>query len=746
MRALSAWFLLFAFLAAASAADLKVKVVDPQSAAVAGAQVSLTAFEVSVSPGAVEGTYEGMTYISPARTATTSAEGIATFTGVSPASELQVKVLAPGFAPATHSEPFKDLITIQLHLATASETVVVTATRTPVQADETGASISTLESAQLETMQPIAADDAVRFLPGAVVNTAGQRGGISSLFVRGGASTYNKVIVDGVTLDNPGETVDFGTLPLAQADRVEFLRGAQSTLYGSDAMTSVVQVWTRTGSTPVPEFRFGADGGNFATANGYASLSGASGRFDYNVFGNQFNTSGLGVNDAYSDSLQGANLGVALSDQITLRVRGRHSNSYTGLPGEWNFNGDPLVPPLTIGDAHANTLLGSIELTVAAPSGWQHRLTASDYFYRYSDNSPDGNTYNFPAAYDEHVNHTAFEYQGDYSEHTSARFAAHSTFGYRIENENALVNYPPEINGQRLNQDAYLQQQLTLGRLSVIAGGRFVHSSTFGNTGVPRVALTLLALRGGELFSGTRLRFSYATAFMEPDFQETFANVGAGLVPNPGLLPERTRAFEAGFEQSLLAGRWALNATYFNNLFHDQIEYETTTVIYMGYPLGEYFNLQKSFAQGAEFQLQGRITKRLSLNTAYTYTSTEILENPLCTAASPCFYPYAPGDPLLRRPKHSATTLLDYLGTRWGANLGGSFVGRRPDSDFIDNLANHAAGYVRVDLGGWYAINHRITAYANVGNALDRRYNEVVGYPSLPTNFRAGFRFRIGGE
>jgi len=101
---------------------------------------------------------------------------------------------------------------------------------------------------------------------------------------------------------------------------------------------------------------------------------------------------------------------------------------------------------------------------------------------------------------------------------------------------------------------------------------------------------------------------------------------------------------------------------------------------------------------------------------------------------------------LLRRPKHSATTLLSYLGTRWGANLGGSFVGRRPDSDFENFGINHAAGYARVDLGGWYAINSRITAYANLENALNAHYNEVVGYPALTANFRAGFRFRIGGE
>jgi vitamin B12 transporter len=732
MRALCASFLLFVLLAVASAADLKVKVVDPQSAAVSGAQVSLLS----------KGSDTAL------KIATTSAEGSVDF-GELPLSNYRVQILAPGFAPQTEdvAAAHPELITIQIHLATASETVVVTATKTPVPAEESGASISTLESAQLETMNPIAADDAVRFLPGAVINTSGQRGGLSSLFVRGGQSTYNKVIVDGVAVDNPGETFDFGTLPLTEADRVEFLRGTQSTLYGSDAMTSVLQVWTRTGSTPVPELRFGADGGNFGTANGYTSLAGANGRFDYNVFGDQFNSNGLGVNDTYSDSLQGANVGIALTDKVMLRVRGRHSNSNTGLPGEWNFNGQSLLAPDSSESAHLNNILGSVELTVAAPSGWQHSLTAFDSLYRYTDTNlnPPADSYDsYADLYLTHVNRVGFEYQGDYSERTSANFATHSTFGVRTENETGVVsdqNSPPPAAGQRLDQDAYLQQQITLGRLSAIAGGRFVHSSAYGNIGVPRVALSLLALRGGELFSGTRLRFSYAVGYMEPALYETFGEIAYDYTSNRSLLPERTRAFEAGFEQKLFAGRWALNATYFNNLFHDQIEaIPTSSGAY------QFFNLEQSFAQGSEIELQGKISPRLLLTTAYTYTSTEILENPECTPASPCSFPYAPGDPLLRHPKHSATTLLSYLGTRWGGNLSGSFVGARPDSDFDGFNIDHAAGYVGVDLGGWRTINSRVTAYANIENALDRRYNEVLGYPALPVNFRAGFRFRIGGE
>lgn len=747
MRACALW-LLFTSFAAAQAADLTVRVIDPQSAAVSGAQVSLIVWEISVNPGAVEGTYEGIAHHSRVRTATTSAEGIATFTGVPRDTQLLVKVLAPGFAPATHSDPFKDHIVIQLQLAPASETVVVTATKTPALAEETGASISTLESEQLTTMQPVAADDAVRFLPGAVVNTAGQRGGISSLFVRGGESTYNKVIVDGVAVDNPGETFDFGTLPLTQADRLEFLRGAQSTLYGSDAMTSVVQIWTRTGSTPVPELRFGADGGNFWTANGYASLAGARGKYDYNIFGDQFNTNGSGVNDAYSDSMEGANLGAALTDEVGLRVRFRHSNSHTGVPGEWNFNGDPLLAPDPSETSQLNDLIGSAQLTVATPSGWEHRLTVFDSLYRYNDINLNSN----PASYDffpghtyDDINRAGFEYQADYSERTWA----HTTFGYRLENEVGFVgSVGSQTPGQRLQQDAYAQQQVTWKRFSAVAGGRFVHNSLFGNTGVPRVALTFLALHGGEFFSGTRLRFSYATGFMEPALYQTFANLPFYL-PNPGLLPERTRAFEAGFEQKLLAGRWSFNATYFNNLFHDQIEYGTNQVTYQGFPpgsLGQFFNVQESLAHGAELELQGKIRPRLFIDTAYTYLSTQYLQAPLCTSANFCDPVYDTGNPLLRRPKHSATTSFSYLGTKWGANLAGSFVGSRPDSDFDGLGINHAAGYVRVDLGGWRALNSRVTAYVNLQNALDRRYNEVVGYPSLPLNFRAGFRFRIGGE
>jgi len=712
--------LLVLFSLSALAADLTVQVLDPQGAAIAGVQVQLLADQSKI-----------------ASTQITSAEGLAVFHSAT-GGPYKVKVLAPGFAAETVGVESNE-VTVSLRLATAAETVVVSGTRTPVPGEAAGADIDTLNGTQLITMQPTAAADTVRFLPGAVINAAGQRGGLTSLFVRGGESRYNKVIVDGVTVNEPGGTFNFGTLPLDQADRMEFVRGAQSTLYGSDAMTSVIQVWTRSGSTRVPELRFGADGGNFSTAHGYASLAGARGRFDYNLFGSQFNTQGSYINSAYSDSLQGANVGAALSNNASLRVRVRHSNTHEGVPGEWDFNGTPLQPPDPSDWSQLNDLLGSAELAITAPNGWQHRLSVFDYNYRYHELNGNGDTarvFDFPSNEIDHINRVGFEYQGDYSE----RSWAHTTFGYRVDNENGFVgnvDYGAQTHGQRLNNDAYLQQQMNWKTLNVIAGGRFIHNSEFGNTGVPRVALAWQALRGNETFSGTRLRFSYATGFKEPRLEETFAGPPYTL-PNLNLKPERVTSYEAGVQQLLLGGRFEFNATYFNNLFRDQVNYVTINPVTF---VGEYVNVNQAFAHGAELDLRAKLRSRLMLDLAYTYTSSQYLDNP-----APIDPTYNPGQPLLRRPKHSATVLLSYLGSRWGGNLATSFVGRRTDSDFLGFGINHAAGYLRADLGGWYAVTSRVTTYVNVENALDRRYNEVVGYPALSINFRAGMRFRISGE
>jgi vitamin B12 transporter len=746
-----------ASISAASAVDLHIKVVDPNSAAVAGAQVSIYR--------------QGEA--SPLQVRSTSGEGEAIFR-VDNATGLRAQVLAPGFALAWSDveNSSSSATLIKLQVATASETVVVSATRTPAPEQETASSVSLLSGAAIETMQPTSGADALRFLPGAVVNVAGQRGGLGSLFVRGGDSRYNKVLIDGVPVTDPGGTFNSSTVPLAETDRLEFVRGAQSTLYGSDAMTSVVQIFTRNGTTETPELRFGADGGTFGTAHGFASLAGARSRFDYNAFADQFNTNGQRPNADYTNALQGGNVGVQLNQRVLFRLRTRHSNSRTGVPGEWDFNGQRLLLPDPEQRARANDFLASGELLISAPARWQHRLTGYEYNHRrlneddhndqsgYPNGGCDDTAPNFffidcPFLTTAHINRAGFLYQGDYTPRTWSQ----TTVGYEFENENGrfftdsitlnpFSEFSQHIPGLRLNHAAFVQQRLTWKRLSAIAGVRYVHSETSSKAvpvgltskAVPRVALTLLAVKGGQIFSGTRLRFSYASGIKEPRFEEQLVSDPPTELANPNLKPEENRAFEAGFEQGFFGGRYQLSGVYFNNLFRNQIDFaivDPTTFV------GQYQNIDESMAHGAEAQFTGKLSSRISLTSAYVYTSSQILVQPFAFDSL-----HQPGQPLLRRPKHSGSVLMTYLGSRWGANLGGSFVGRRADSDFLFVGFNidHAAGYARVDLGGWYAINSRITAYANVENALNDHYNEVVGYPALTANFRAGVRFRIGGE
>jgi vitamin B12 transporter len=170
-----------------------------------------------------------------------SAEGTAGFIGLQP-GEYSVEVLAPGFAKAKFDVrvPLEPNVEVQLKVAGPEQTVVVTATRTPVTEQDAGVPVALLDQQELINLQPTSEADALRLLPGAIISTTGRRGNQASLFVRGGDSDYNKVLIDGVPVNDPGGFFDFGVVPLQEADRLEFLRGSESTLYGSDAMTSVI--------------------------------------------------------------------------------------------------------------------------------------------------------------------------------------------------------------------------------------------------------------------------------------------------------------------------------------------------------------------------------------------------------------------------------------------------------------------------------------------------------------------------
>jgi len=406
---------------------------------------------------------------------------------------------------------------------------------------------------------------------------------------------------------------------------------------------------------------------------------------------------------------------------------------------------DPLLPPDADAHAHQNNFLSSAELNYAGGK-WQHRLTGFEYNHQRTDidsvqedgrTTPTFGNFDFPYHNLASINRAGVEYQGDYWERSWAR----SSFGYRFEDENGFVGditSPPLGHGLRRNHSLYGQQVLAWHRATVIAGVRYEHNESFGDRGVPDLAASYLLWNGRGALGAFRLHGRYAEGIKEPRFEETFGVGGFGIIPNPNLKPETNRGIEAGFQQSFFANKYALNAVYFNNQFRDRIDFTFDPLTFAG----QYVNVNKSFAQGAEFELNGRPTARTQIQGAYVYTSGQILAAPFASGL------LAAGQPLLRRPRHSGNLLVSYTRSKFGGTLGGTFLGRRPDSDFLGLVPSidHTAGYARFDLGAWYAIHTRVTAYANVENLLNRKYEDVAGYPGLKANFRAGLRFRLGGE
>ena len=203
--------------------------------------------------------------------------------------------------------------------------MVVTATRMEAPADQVGASVTTFTAEDLARRATPLVADLLRTSPGAIVVRSGGVGTVTSLFVRGGDSSYNKVLLDGIPLNEPGGTFNFSNVTTDNLDRIEVVRGANSALFGSDAMASVVQLFTKRPdrSDERPHGVATIEGGTYGTLHGTAAISAATGRIDYSFGVSQFATDNRVANNAFTNTTLSAGVGVRLSDSATLRFIGR---------------------------------------------------------------------------------------------------------------------------------------------------------------------------------------------------------------------------------------------------------------------------------------------------------------------------------------------------------------------------------------------------------------------------------------
>jgi outer membrane cobalamin receptor len=785
---LTAIFVLILLLAAAALSQssrgvLRGKVIDSRGAAIRGARIVLF--------------YNGKVAL---RETTSSESGEFGFDYLLP-GEYSLSVEADGLTQPGGAQPVKIMggqqftIAIPLIPAAIEDSVIVSATRTESRSGETPASTFVISATDLLRAQRVSVFDALRASPGVAVAQTGRRGGITSLFVRGGESDYTKVLIDGVPVNDAGGSFDFADLTADNAARVELVRGAQSAIYGSDAMTGVLQFFTHRGSTRTPEFEFTGEGGSFAFNRQFARLSGARGPLDYSTSYTHLHTNGRDRNDDYQNRIATLNLGYRLTSRTQFRVTARKESSGVGVPGI-----TARLFPDPDERARRRRIVTSAKLDDQTTARWHQSLSFvySESKYLSFDpaaqdltkpNTPPDTTFafnDFSSLFNNHQRRRGLRYQTELILPRNHLFSA----GVDYEQERAVFDSgfagQNRVPSDRRNIGVFLQDQFALSpQLLITAGVRaennradvpasltailtslgstpYSGSVGFGTEVLPKIgAIYILPTRDLQATVGmARIKANFGHGIKAPTLVEAFSP-NQFFLGNPALKPERAHNYDIGVEQFFWKDRYRVEVTYFENRFRDQIAFVGNPATFGG-PikladgrLTNYINNDRSLARGMEIAVSmSPYKRRLFINGTYT-----LLKSKLQSAADVIDFntgtlvPNAEiGFSLLRRPRQSGTLNVAWIGDRFEINLDGFFVGRRRDGDPVTFARFDAKGqpiynsaYQRVDLAGTYRFTSRVAMFARIENLLNQDYEEVLGYPAYGLNFSAGMRFRIGG-
>ena len=651
---------------------------------------------------------------------------------------------------------------VRLELEPLSSSVVVSAQAEPALAQETSASVTVITQEQIERRRVTSLPDLLLHSPGVAIGRTGPEGGQASIFLAGGNSSYTKVLVDGTPVNEPGNAVDFSNFTLDNIDKVEIIRGAESALYGTDAVSGVIQVFTHRGTTRAPAVSLYGEGGSFSTGRGGAQLSGVHGPFDYSAAASYLQTDGQGPNDRLVNRLLSSNVGWSFSDSNQLRLSLRNANSDAGIPGQ-----TLLLPPNLDEHNALHFFDANARWTFLTSSHWRHEISAAESYDRVFSENPLADffdpgdpfcaplsphavpsfTCDFPFTDTQKYNRAGLRAQSSY---LLPKFGA--TAGYQYEVENGFLSFLAPGHVRRNNQGGFLDfRWLPHPRTVLNFGARAEANGNFGTRVVPRVGGSLALHYGTAFWGDTRVRAFYGQGIKEPRFDQTF-----GTDPcdpgNPSLHPERSRTWNAGFDQQLAFGHLQLSAEYFHNRFYDIVSFGILPPPPGSacFALGNFFNTDEARAQGTNLTVETKVLRWLMVSGNYTLDDTRVLKSPNSTDPA-----LLAGSALIRRPLHSASLILNAALGKLNVNLAGYFTGVRTDSDFLSFRTGGACfgpclsrnpGYARFDLATSYDVGRGITTYVRAADLFDKRYQDVIGYPALGRDVRVGLNYRFSGK
>jgi len=609
--------------------------------------------------------------------------------------------------------------------ATAVEDVVVTANRSAQPIERVGASVTVLTQAAIEARQTTAVAELLAQTPSVNYSRNGGPGTATSLRIRGAEGHHTVVLIDGVKLNDPSSTqggFDFGNLLIGDASRIEVLRGAQSTLWGSQAIGGVVNIVT-TEPTEAFQGSLDAEAGARGTTYFRGGVGGANERLSWRLAASRYSTDGYSAyaagteKDGYDNTGLSGRLNLKITDAVSVDLRSMWSSGRVDLDA-WNGDSRDYGKTQEL-VAYAGLNFDLLDGRFRNRIGYAHTDTDRRNF------NPDNKIQTL--TFDAKGQNRRWEYQGVFA----VTEALNATFGVEHEKSEmksrSLGDWNPNAaygRGDAELNSVYGQVQWTvLDGLTLTGGLRYDDHAQYGDNLLGQVAAAW-SLNDGA----TVLRASWGQGFRAPGLYELYSEYG-----NLDLQPEESDSWEIGVEQRLF-DRAVVSATYFQRDSDNEIDYgyclPGDAHPICGQPYGGYYqNIQKAEAKGVELIGRFDVTERLHLNANYTWTDAKnaVGEHE--------------GKRLRRRPEHMGNLAADY---DWAFGLKTGLSVRYVGESFND-LANAVKvdAFTLVDLRASYPIDENLEVYGRIENAFDEEYQTVLGYGTAGRGVFGGVRVRF---
>ena len=596
--------------------------------------------------------------------------------------------------------------------ASETEQVVVTATRLETPEDESPAAITVITAEDLAQKQIVRVADALREVPGLSVVQTGTSGQLTSVFTRGLRSEHTQVLIDGIPINQGlAGLFNFADLTVDDIDRIEVVRGPQSTLYGPRALAGAIQIFTKRG-IGTPRTEISAEGGSYGSFRETAQSLGSIGGFDYSLGASRLETDNARDNNQYRLSSGVANIGWSPNEQLRIGGLFTYSLADTGSPNSI-FDPKPLDNLLT------ERWLLAPHLDYKPVQWWEHKLIFS-YDHERQVNDPNQDFFVGPTR--ALFERTQIDYQNDI--HATSWLTLTSGFFYSRVNagqerpfiSQAFGAQPTFISDHTEQEGVFFQLDARpIEGLNFVAGGRYDHFNQFGDVWTYRFAGSYLIKR-----TDTILHSSVATGFSPPSSQDKiFGN-------NFGLEPERDLGWDAGATQRFWNGRVEIGATYFHNDLSNVIGFNGQF---------ETLNLGAARTQGLELEAHARPIANLTLTASYTYLEAEK------TSSADISQPQ--GARLPRRPRNEAYVSASYLW--WGklrTTAAAKFVNAREEINFGGPNFD-IEDYALVNFAAEYEVNPHLTVFGRIDNLTNEHYSEVYGFPALGRAVYGGLKVKF---